>query len=384
MNALDAVTVVLAIPALVSILYFPIAGWLLHRWPNKRPSAEGAAVVLPPVTFFRPLKAGVPDLAGKLTNLAQAMCPEDQLVIGAELGSTECQTAETVRAAFPALDFIVVACEPGEVQNPKMAKLLQMEPFARHEHWILSDSEAEMDVGFLATFRRDWLKCDALTAGYRFSHCASWPQRLDAAAVLLTLWPGLAILQARGGLGLTLGACSGFRRGDLQAVGGWRAVADDLAEDHRLGKELAAAGRSVDLCSEVVTLESDPLSWRDYWRHQRRVAVTYRVANPWGFAGASLSHGVTTAFLLVWCRPLEIWTWSLCAGVFLMRWITAHFAARKLGYPLRSLGMIVFVASLVESACWLLSWTSHRVWWSGRFRTISRSGRLLPLAPETH
>ena len=255
MSTVDVLSLLLVVPVAASVLFFWIAGVLLDRWMAEVPTEEGSGKEVPPVTFFRSLKAGVPRLDEKLAVLARALRASDQLLIGVEPGSKEGETAEELRRAYPDHDIAIVACEPGGALNPKMAKLLRMEPHARHEHWILSDSEAMTDAEFLATFRREWMECDVLTAGYRFSRAATWPQRLDAAAVLLGLWPGLAILRAAGRVNLTLGACSGFRRADLQAVGGWSAFADDLAEDNRLGQALAAAGRTIRLSTAVVALE---------------------------------------------------------------------------------------------------------------------------------
>jgi len=379
MNALSVITALLAVPAVTSAIYFWIAQDRLRRWLDEAVAAVGSEVELPPVTFFRPLKAGVPHLSAKLVALARAMRPGDQFIIGAEAGSAELATAEELHRSHPNLEIAVVPCAPGGALNPKIAKLLLMAPLARHEHWILSDSEAVAEADFLAAFRREWMQCDVLTAGYRFSNITTWPQRLDAAAVLLALWPGLAVVRAFGRVRLTLGACTGLRRGDVQAVGGWRAFADDLAEDNRLGQALAAAGRTIRLSAQVVTLESDALSWREYWRHQRRVAVTYRVASPAGFAGAFLTQGVTTSWLLACVRPTEIWAWALFAGVFGSRCLTARRAAAELALPISRLVPAAFLASLVETACWALSWGTRRVWWGGGRRRISRTGKLLPV-----
>ncbi len=375
MNVARAIEWLLTVPGVMSILYYGVAGRLLDRWRSESLAGDGDEEGSPPVTFFRPLKAGVPDLAAKLGALVRAARPGDQVLIGVEAGSPEAAAAEAVRLENPELEIAVVPCQPGGASNPKVAKLLGMEPQARHEHWILSDSEALIDAEFLTAFRREWRRCDVLTAGYRFRGMATWPQRLDAAAVLLGLWPGLAVLKTAGPLRLTLGACTGFRRADLQAVGGWTAFGEDLAEDNRLGQALADAGRDIRLCSHVVTLECDALSWRDYWRHQRRVAVTYRAASPAGFAGAFLTQGVTTSFLLACWQLTEIWAWSLWAAVFAVRCVTAHRAARVLEYRIPGLVPVVFVASAVETICWALSWATKRVWWSGKFRRISFRGR---------
>jgi ceramide glucosyltransferase len=371
MNALSGFSALLALPAVTSAVYFWIAAVRLHRWMDERVPADEDDLALPSVTFFRPLKAGVPDLPAKLATLARALHPDDQLLLGAEAGSAEWTAAESVRRSFPDRDVTAVSCAPGAALNPKISKLLQMEPLAKHEHWIVSDSEAVTDADFLEAFRREWTQCDVLTAGYRFSNITTWPQRLDAAAVLLALWPGLAVVRASGAVRFTLGACTGFRRSDVQAVGGWLAFAEDLAEDNRLGVALAAAGRIIRLSAQIVTLESDPLSWRDYWRHQRRVAVTYRLANPAGFAGAFLAQGVTTSLLLACLRPLEYWTWILFAGVFAIRCVTARKTAQELAFPISRHARTVLLASLVETACWVLSWGTRYVWWGGiRWRLI--------------
>ena len=380
MNALAAISILLALPAFTSAAYFCIAAARLRQWMDERRPAREDDAVSPPVTFFRPLKSGVPGLTAKLATLADAMHPGDQLLLGAEAGSAEWTAAESVRRTFPDRDMTTVACAPGTALNPKISKLLQMEPLAKHEHWILSDSEAATDRDFLAAFRHEWTHCDVLTAGYRFSNIATWPQRLDAAAILLTLWPGLAVVRASGRVRFTLGACTGFRRSDVQAVGGWRAFADELAEDNRLGAALAAAGRKIRLSSQVVTLDSDPLSWRDYWRHQRRVAVTYRLANSAGFAGAFLTQGVTTSLLLGCLRPAAAWTWILFASVFAIRCVTALDAAEKIALPVSRLAPAVLLASIVETACWVLSWGTRHVWWGGVRWGLQRE-KLQPAEP---
>jgi len=138
-------------------------------------AGAGDEAGLPPVTFFRPLKSGVPDLAAKLGALVRSARPGDQVLIGVEAGSPEAAVAETVRLENPGIEIAVVPGRPGGASNPKVAKLLSMEPQARHEHWILSDSEATIDAGFLVAFRREWTRCDVLTAGYRFRGMAAWP-----------------------------------------------------------------------------------------------------------------------------------------------------------------------------------------------------------------
>ena len=367
-----------------SIFYALLALLYTRQWLDEPAPPVVADAALPPVTLLRPLKAGVPALREKLELLVKAMRPDDQLVLGADEGGEEMRACAELCAAFPERAICVVSCRAGEALNPKISKLVQMTPHARHAHWVLSDSEAIIDAAWLDAFRREWLASGAevLTAGYRFVNLATWPQRLDAAAALLELWPGLAMVRRFGRVNFTLGACTGFRRADVEAVGGWAAFGDFLAEDNRLGAALAKAGRTIRLSAQIATLDSDLLSWREYWRHQRRVAVTYRVCSPAGFVGMILMNGLLACGLLVAFAP----TGQVPAGLWLKFMVLIQFLRwavfRELGKVLRSsipwLFPVMLAASLVEIACWFAAWCDRRAWWAGRRWRVSRAGKLTP------
>jgi ceramide glucosyltransferase len=369
-------------------IYALAAMLLLRAWRRTAPARAAAAAEFPPITLLRPLKAGVPALREKLEAFARAMRPGDQFVLGADEGSDEMNVCAELRAAFPEREIVVVPCQAGAALNPKISKLVQMAPQARHAHWVLSDSEAMIDAAWLSSFREEWAASGAevLTAGYRFVNLATWPQRLDAAATLLGLWPGLAFLRRTKQIHFTLGACTGFHRSDIEALGGWAAFGEFLAEDNRLGAALAKAGRTIRLSAQVATLDSDPLTWRDYWRHQRRVAVTYRVCNPAGFAGMIAMNGVvaTTALALVAAlepksipiiRPL-----LFIVMIQLARCAFFRGAGNVLRFPIPWLFPVMLAADAAELACWCAAWFDRRVWWAGRRWRVSREGRLTPIS----
>ena len=356
----------------------------VRAWLAEAAVAESGRADLPPLSILRPLKAGVPALRAKLDALVAAMRPGDQLVLGADEGSAEMAVCAALRETFPTHGIHVVGCHAGAALNPKISKLVQMTPHARHAHWLLSDSEALIDATWLDAFRREWQTsgADVLTAGYRFVNLATWPQRLDAAAVLCGLWLGLAMVRRFGRVDFTLGACTAFRRTDVETAGGWAAFGDFLAEDNRFGAALAKAGRTIRLSAQVATLDSDPLTWRDYWRHQRRVAVTYRVCNPAGFAGMLFANGIVISTLLpvialnghgaAWLVPLFVLT-----GQF-ARWLCFRALEKTLRFPIPWLFPVMLAASAVEIACWCAAWCDRRVWWAGRRWRVSRAGRLRP------
>ena len=360
---------------LASVAHALLATIHARAWKEeKSPEAES-----PPLTLLRPIKAGVPALAEKLAELARAMRAGDRLVLGVNDGSGDVEVAESVRAAFAEREIVVVLCRADAALNPKISKLLQMDAAAGGGHLVLSDSEARIDAAWLEAFRREWAASGAevMTCGYRFTGGTSWAQSLDAAPTLLSLWPGLLFVRRFGRIAFTLGACTGLRRSDLASAGGWAAFADELAEDNRLGAALAKAGKTIRLSQQVAILESDPLTWRDYWRHQRRVAVTYRIGNPAGFFGMIFTRSVAACLALIALAPFHpglLLAW--CAAIQIARWFFFRELAKAAGISRARLFSTMLVSDLVETLCWLLAWLSPRVWWAGKWWRISRDGKL--------
>jgi hypothetical protein len=364
-------------------IYFIAGAEIVRRWIAELPLRDVADAELPPVTILRPIKPGVPHLRAKLEGLIRAMRPGDQVVLGVDADSDEMRAAEEMRALFPGHEIVVVRCREAAALNPKISRLVMMDAHARNDHWVLSDSEAVIDAAWLDALRREWLAsgADVVTCGYRFVNAGTWPQRLDAAAALFTLWPGLAFVRRFGRVTFTLGACTALRRADVMAVGGWGSFGDFLAEDNRLGAALANAGRTIRLGAPVAVLDSDALTWREYWRHQRRVAVTYRVCNPAGFAGMLLTLSIPASGLFVglaWIASGRFWIPVGVVGALqLLRWIFAQRMAKALRFSVEPLFPVMLCAGLVETLCWVLAWCASSVWWAGKRWRVAPGGRLV-------
>lgn len=339
------------------------------------PTSEISA---PPVTFFRPLKRGVPRLREKLQMLLLASRVDDQILFGVDAGSEEEAACEEIQRNFPDRDVAVVRCEPGRAVNPKISKLVQMAPVARHAAWLLSDSEVILPDGFLDALRAEWQTeaLAALTTAYRFVNLVSGPQRCDAMGVLIGLWPGIALVRRYGSVGFTLGACTLFRRDSLAVIGGWEAFGSELAEDQQLGERLVKSGQRIRLSRQIATLDCDAMSWGDYWRHQRRVAITYRAANPAGFAGVLFTFGPVFGILGVLMMWRDPWMLAAAGLTFVARAWRVGRSLRLLDFPVPGAFFALAIASSVEALCWLLSWFSTRVWWSGRWWRVGFHGGL--------
>ncbi len=365
-------TALLSLVAIATVLHAVI---VLVVIATRHPRATGLEGHLPPVTWYRPLKTGVRDLRPKLLAFLESIEAGDQVLMGADPDSEALRIAREV-AAGSGREATVIECIPDAARNPKVSKLLQMAPFSRNDHWIIADSEAVLDREFVRKFREEWVSTGAaaLTAGYRFAGMGNLPQRLDAMATVLTLWPGIELVRAFGRVEFTLGACTALRRTDLEAIGGWKSLGDELAEDYWLGARLCERGQEVRLSESILTLDSDDMTWSDYWRHQHRVAVTYRAARPLGTAGMVFTRGVTASFLLMLIHP--IWASILFLLALVFRVALAESMATIRGLPLKGSVGLIILSDAVETFAWLRAWVARYVWWRGRWRGVRWRGKL--------
>jgi ceramide glucosyltransferase len=176
-----------------------------------------------------------------------------------------------------------------------------------------------------------------------------------------------------------------FTREALDAVGGFAAFADRLADDYELGNRIAAAGHEIALLPYVVDTMLDAVTLHDVWRHQIRWARTYRAVQPLGWLLAVVTHATT------WSALFWLATAGGPSGPTAQRMLAA-----ALGCRFFALGVLFFLtrdretprflwlsplADLAASAVWLVSWLGRDVEWSGRRFRIERDGRLTPLSP---
>jgi ceramide glucosyltransferase len=179
-----------------------------------------------------------------------------------------------------------------------------------------------------------------------------------------------------------LGSTLAFRRGDLQAIGGFETLLDYLADDYELGRRIAATGKRVELSAATVSTFLPAYSLSQFFRHQLRWSRTIRDARRWGYAGMLFTFGLPWALLALLASWGATWAWMLFAGTFVMRFgvglATAvgvlddrQIARNILWWPLRD---------LLGPFLWASSFTGDRIDWRGDVFSL-KDGRLTIAEP---
>jgi ceramide glucosyltransferase len=337
--------------------------------------SAGGAPARKAVSFFRPLKTcGAPQL-GDLLQFVEQLQPHDEVIFGMEDGETVL-TPSLLALAAGDPRVKVVCCRVSGLPNRKVAKLVQMTPYASHDRWVLFDSEAVPDPALLREVRTRLDGATAVTAAYRFGDLDTLPQLADAMSTLTFLLIGDAWSRLAGRPTAVFGACLGLTRQMWQDLAGWEQFGHDLADDFQIGRALRAHGFELYLCQEPVLLRADALNWRKFWAHQHRAAVTYRVSKPAGFAGAGLVF--TLPLLISAGLTCGRMAWLVVPAILLTR-ITGqlHFnRSLKIGVPSGMVLALTPVLIFTEFTVWLVSWLSRRVRWGNQEIEVGSGGVL--------
>lgn len=346
-----------------SACYYILTAILLRHWLGQPRAACRAG--FGPATFFRPIKSGEPHLEGDLRQFLEGVVPGDQVLVGTGCDE-DLLACRNLAAQFSALDIVVVPCQPDLHKNPKVNKLAQLEPHARHDDWIVLDSDTRPGREFLQAFRSEWESsgADAACAPYVFADCPTRAARFDAIGTALSLWPGVSLLRAVGRAGFLTGACMGIKAPLLRARGGWRILGTSLADDHDLGRLVSRSGGRVHIAASCVSLRTGKMDLREWVFHQHRTFATYRLCNPWGSLGLPLTQGVAVSLLFVIGRPGSPLRWLLHGLLLFLRMACLSFLPS--GGP-RSRPADVWFVCLLEPLFWLSSWILPHVRWGEKW-----------------
>lgn len=334
----------------------------------------------PPITVLKAFRGADRDLAANLETFARLDGGDVQLLFGcAEEQDPALPIVRESCARHADARAEVVHEQPGA--NEKVNNLAGIQALAKHPLLLLADSDVRVatDLACRALGPFDDPKVGLVSCPYRATGLSTPGAVLEAAWVGLEFIPSVFLAARLGPVRFALGATIALRREALEAIGGFAAIRDHLADDYQLGARIAAAGWKVQLAPAFVDLWTSPLGLRDFLLHQVRWARTIRVCNPVGHFFSVLSRPIPFALLASAVEPTSPWAVGAVAATFGVRIATGVVNA----LTQRCEGKVVLAAllsplqELLSTVVWLLAWGGRTVVWRGRRFELDAEGRLV-------
>lgn len=377
----------LGIFAAASLLLTLIVHLFLH-YKIRRPSEPSGE--LPSISVLKPLK-GVDD--GLLENL-RAMAEQDyagdfEILLGAaDADDPALDIAHQVRREYPELPIRVFVCDEPIGMNPKVNNLAYMTRYARHDHFLISDSNVRPEPSYLrqtaAELEGENVRMVSnVFAGDGENTVGALFENLHLNSFIASTLCGSDIL----GFPVVVGKSMLFKREDLDDVGGWPAVCNVLAEDYLIGMKFDEKGYECRLSSHVVkTVNQD---WGlDYFsnRHIRWSQIRRQLAPPAFFMEQLINPVVWIVAAMVVGAPTMLEAPSLFglafAGMFVKAFSDDMLNRRVRG---KSIGLRGYLATPLKDLLVFLLWTigsmRKTVNWRGNRFVLGEGSRLMPAEP---
>jgi len=358
-----------AVLTLVAVLV-----WQLRRQEKKPPR-------MPPVTLLKPLCGAEPGLYEHLRSFCRQDYPEYQIVFGVrDLADPACAVVERLIKEFPALPIEIVVNPQQHGSNAKISNLVNMLPRARHDVLAMADSDASVGEDYLTAVTAPLLDpaVGLVTCLYRDIPTKLIWSRLGAMYINEWYVPTVLLAWLFGHQGYVSGQTLCLRRDTLQAIGGLPAIANHLAEDHRLGELVRGLGLRIVLSPYVVKAEHHELNLDSLASHELRWMRTIRILRPRSFCLIFLTFslplavfGIVTAAA---ASALSLTALSLFGTTVIAR-LMLHFVHRlRGGRPLLADFWLLPVRDLLICWIWCRSFFSSRVIWRGSEFDVGADG----------
>jgi ceramide glucosyltransferase len=354
----------------------------------SRPSVHEDGHSLP-VTIMVPLYGADLDAYENYARFCRQDYPEYQIVFGVrDSRDSSVPIVEKLIADFPDRDIALVISDNTIGQNLKVSNLQNMLARVKHQQIVIVDSDIRVGRDYLRKVLAPLSdpRVGLVTCLYRAAETPDFAAKLEAVGITAEFTAGVLMAWMLEGVKFALGSTMATTRTRLEAIGGFHALADYLADDFMLGNLIDKDGFEVRLSHHVVETAMQPSDFKGMMRHQMRWARSTRISRPMGYLGLMLTYGTALALLNVAVDRTSTFSLMLLASTLVVRltmgWmIGVHWLRDRI---LRKYFWLVPVRDLLSFLIWCLSWVGKRVEWRGRLFEVQRDGKMIQVgASET-
>ena len=336
---------------------------------------------LPPISILKPLKGVDPEIWESFCSHCEQDYPQFQLIFGvSDAADPAIEVVRKLQAKYPNIPIELIVCDRVLGANIKVSNLVQMLPTARHEVLLVNDSDIRVPADYLRKVTAPLVdpSVGLVTCLYRGVAGPTLGSRLEAVGISTDFVPGvLSALFLEKGLHFGLGSTLAFHRRDLEAIGGFEAFLDYLADDYELGRRIAATGKRVELSAATVTTFLPAYTLGEFFRHQLRWSRTIRDARRWGYAGLLFTFGMPWALVTLLAAHGAAGAWILLGMTIAARLTVGIGTAVLVLNDEPVIRNIVFLPlrDLIAPLVWAAGFMGNRIHWRGEVFNL-KDGRL--------
>jgi ceramide glucosyltransferase len=342
--------------------------------------AWGPVGRLPKATILKPLCGSDPETYACLRSFCNQQYAEFQIVFGvAAADDPVLAVVERLQREFPLRDLRVLIDRRQHGSSRKVSNLINMMSEASHDYLVIADSDVCVGEDYLAKVIAPLLDpgVGIVTCAYRgVSRRGLWSMM---GSLFINEWftPSVHVAARAGSRSFAFGATIGLRRDVLCQIGGFGAIANQLADDYCLGQLARRLGFRTVLSEVEVDVVVDEPTLASLIQHELRWLRTIRAVRPLAYSFCFITFGIPVALLgvlLARGNPIVLTLLFVAASArFLL-----HLKRRQAHASSAQIALIPF-RDCLSFALWAWSFTNRRVKWRNEHYEVCRDGSALPL-----
>jgi ceramide glucosyltransferase len=372
----DITTILLGLVAIVAVTT-TLWSMACLFWVTRR--RKGLADYTPAVTIFKPLKGLDEGLEENLRSFFHLDYPVYQMIFGvADANDPAIEVVRKLQGEYPGHDTTLVVGTPAFGLNPKVENLAAMDRHRKHDVILISDSNvrvrpsylketacylAEPSVGLVSN----------LFSGVGEEQAGAIMENIQLNGFIAGAVASAAVMR----ITCVVGKSMLMPVAALEAIGGFAAVRNLLAEDQAIGVRVRQAGYSIRMSHHVIENVNCRRSFQWFLnRHSRWYKIRRQMALPTFMiepAANLATVGLVWAFSgesgIAWGGLLMLVGLGIVRDAVQTRWLRGSFP--KLRHLLYSP-----VKDILLLSVWFDAIFNRRVRWRGHSFLIGRMTRL--------
>jgi ceramide glucosyltransferase len=337
--------------------------------------------VWPAISILKPLAGADEGLEENLRSFFEQSYPYFEILFAVRHANDPAiPIVEQLRACYRSVPSRLIVTGEPPYPNAKVYSLDLMAAAAANDLLVMADSDVRVTPDMLDVIAAEFQDASLglSTCPYRAVPGLSFWSALEAVGLNTEFIGGVLAARMLDGMKFAIGPTITARRRTLQAIGGFDAVKDYLAEDFVMGKLAAESGAEVILSSYVIEHRIGAQPFVANMKHRLRWNRSTRRSRPWGYTGQVFTNPLPLA-LLLWAVNPAWWPAVPCVAAFrgAAAWATAWHAMRD---PLvRRLWWLVPLQDVVSFLAWIGGFFGNTILWRGRKYLLRPDGRFEPV-----
>lgn len=337
----------------------------------------------PPISILKPLKGMDDDLFDNLVSFCNQDYPDYEIIFSLEEAHDPARkTAQKIKKMYPHKKISIAVKQIDYALNPKVNNLIAAYRMARFPYILISDSDVRVDTNYLMELIKHMEDpgvglVSNLIRGIGSRTIGSLLENLHLNSFVIG---NVALLTTFFKMPVVVGKSMLMRKKIFEAIGGFEAVKNVLAEDYVIGQEMQKKGAKLITTGHVINAVNHYRTLKQFLkRHARWGKLRWKLGII-GYAFELLSNAVFISCLPLVALGPAAHTISLTTAVFLIKILGDY----SLGKSIRSAHhffhyLLSPIKDIIIGCIWFVPFFSRTVMWRRHKYKITKGTVLVPL-----